>query len=93
MDMTLSKLQELVRDRETSVLHSMGSQRTGHSRETEQQELQGKKRTPGRKGCLPRAEVRAGMSRSPPGLRDWWARESSREAARETSQIISARSP
>ena len=75
------------------MLQSMGSQRTGHSRETEQQKLPGRKRTPGRKGCLLRAEVRAGISRSPPGPRGGWARESSGEAARETSQIISARSP
>ena len=30
MDMSLSKLQELVMDREPGVLHSMGSQRVGY---------------------------------------------------------------
>ena len=30
MDMNLSKLQEIVKDRETSVLQSMGLQRVGH---------------------------------------------------------------
>ena len=30
MDMNLSKLQELVMDREAAVLQSMGSQRVGH---------------------------------------------------------------
>ena len=30
MDMSLSKLQELVMDREVGVLQSMGSQRVGH---------------------------------------------------------------
>ena len=30
MDMSLSKLQELVMDREVCVLQSMGSQRAGH---------------------------------------------------------------
>ena len=30
MDMSLSKLQELVMDREDCVLQSMGSQRVGH---------------------------------------------------------------
>ena len=30
MDMSLSKLQELVMDREVCVLQSMGSQRVGH---------------------------------------------------------------
>ena len=30
MDMSLSKLQEMVKDRETDVLHSMGLQRVGH---------------------------------------------------------------
>ena len=35
MDMSLSKLQELVIDREAWVLQSMGSQRVGHDRATE----------------------------------------------------------
>ena len=35
MDMSLSKLQELVMDREAIVLQSMGSQRIGHDRVTE----------------------------------------------------------
>ena len=30
MDMTLSKLQEMLKDREAGVLQSMGSQRVGH---------------------------------------------------------------
>ena len=30
VDMSLSKLQEIVKDRETSVLQSMGLQRVGH---------------------------------------------------------------
>ena len=30
MDMSLSKLQELVKDRKPGVLQSMGSQRVGH---------------------------------------------------------------
>ena len=37
MDMSLSKLQELVMDREACVLQSMGSQRVRHDSETEQQ--------------------------------------------------------
>ena len=35
MDMSLSKLQELVMDRNPGVLQSMGSQRVGHDRVTE----------------------------------------------------------
>ena len=35
MDMSLSKLQELVMDREAGVLQFMGSQRVGHNRATE----------------------------------------------------------
>ena len=31
MDMNLGKLREMVRDRETGVLQSMGSQRVGHN--------------------------------------------------------------
>ena len=31
MDMSLSKLQETVKDREASLLQSMGSQRVGHN--------------------------------------------------------------
>ena len=31
MDMSLSKLRELVKDREPGVLQSMGSQRVGHN--------------------------------------------------------------
>ena len=30
MDMSLSKLQEMVKDREAGALHSLGSQRVGH---------------------------------------------------------------
>ena len=37
MDMNLSKLQELVRDRKAWVLPSMGSQRVAHNWMTEQQ--------------------------------------------------------
>ena len=36
MDMSLSKLQELVMDRKSGLLQSMGSQRAGHNRATEQ---------------------------------------------------------
>ena len=37
MQVSLSKLQEMVKDREPGVLQSMGSQRVGHDRATEQQ--------------------------------------------------------
>ena len=37
MDMNLSELREMVRDREVRVLQSMGSQRVGHNLATEQQ--------------------------------------------------------
>ena len=36
MDMSLSKLQEMVKYREAGVLRSMGSQRVGHDGVTEQ---------------------------------------------------------
>ena len=36
MDMSLSKLQEMVKDREAWLLQSMGSQRVGHDLATEQ---------------------------------------------------------
>ena len=36
MDMSFSKLQEIVKDREPGVLQSMGSQRVGHNLVTEQ---------------------------------------------------------
>ena len=39
MDMSLSKLWELVMDRKSGVLQSMGSQRVGHNLVTEQQHL------------------------------------------------------
>ena len=35
MDVSLSKLQEMVKDREACVLQSMGSQRVGHNLVTE----------------------------------------------------------
>ena len=35
MDMSLSKLQEMMKDREPGVLQSMGSQRVGHDLVTE----------------------------------------------------------
>ena len=38
MDMSLSKLQEIVKTREACVLHSMGSQRVRHDLATEQQQ-------------------------------------------------------
>ena len=38
MDMSLSKLQEIVEDREPGVLQSMGSQRVRHDLATEQQQ-------------------------------------------------------
>ena len=37
MDMRLSKLQEILKNREACVLQSMGSQRVGHDLATEQQ--------------------------------------------------------
>ena len=37
MDMSLSKLQEMVKDKEAWVLQSMGSQSVGHDWATEQQ--------------------------------------------------------
>ena len=38
MDMSLSKLQEMVKDRESGMLQSMGSQRVRHDRATEHQQ-------------------------------------------------------
>ena len=38
MDMNLSKLQEIAKDRKPSVLQSMGSQRVRHNLVTKQQE-------------------------------------------------------
>ena len=38
MDMNLGKVQEIVRDRETGLLHSMESQRAGHDLANEQQQ-------------------------------------------------------
>ena len=40
VDMSLSKLQETVRDREPGMLQSMRSQRVGHNLGTEQQQQQ-----------------------------------------------------
>ena len=40
MDMSLSKLQEIVEDREACVLQSMGSQRVGHDWVTEWQDIE-----------------------------------------------------
>ena len=39
MDMTLSKLQEIVKDKTPGVLQSMQSQRAGHDLATEQQRI------------------------------------------------------
>ena len=39
MDMNLSKLQEIGKDREACVLQSMGSQRVRHDLETEKQQI------------------------------------------------------
>ena len=39
MDMSLSKLWEILKDREPGVLQSVGSQRVGHDLVTEQQKL------------------------------------------------------
>ena len=38
-DMSLDKLQEMVKDREACLLQSRGSQRVGHDRATEQQQI------------------------------------------------------
>ena len=38
MDMSLRKLQETVKDWEAAMLQSMGMQRVGHARATEQQQ-------------------------------------------------------
>ena len=38
LDMNLGKLQEMVRDRRSGMLQSMGSQRVGHEWVTEQQQ-------------------------------------------------------
>ena len=43
MDMNLSKLQEMVKDREAGILQLMGSLRMGHGLATEQQKLPGAK--------------------------------------------------
>ena len=40
MDMSLSKLQEMVKDREAGVLLSMGMQRVGYDWATEQQHFE-----------------------------------------------------
>ena len=37
MDMNLGKLQEMVRDRKSGMLQSLGSRRVGHDLETKQQ--------------------------------------------------------
>ena len=37
MDMSLSKLQEIVKDRESGMLQSLGSQRVGHNSATGKQ--------------------------------------------------------
>ena len=39
MDMSLSKLQEMVKDREAGMLQFMGLQRVGHDFATEQQQV------------------------------------------------------
>ena len=39
-DITLSKLREMVKDREAGMLQSMGSQRVRHDLVTEQQQFQ-----------------------------------------------------
>ena len=39
--MSLNKLREMVKDRETGMLQSMGSQRVGYNLVTEQQQLFG----------------------------------------------------
>ena len=41
IDMSLNKLREMVKDRETGMLQSMGSQRVGYNLVTEQQQLFG----------------------------------------------------
>ena len=42
MDVILSKLREIVKDRKSGVLQSTGSQRVGHDLVTEQQQRAGK---------------------------------------------------
>ena len=44
VDMSLSKLWEMVKDREPRILHSMGLQRVGHNLISEQQQQQASKR-------------------------------------------------
>ena len=53
MDMSLSKLQEIMEDRKPGMLQSMGSQRVGHDLVTEQQKA-GRKviRPPTEQGLL-----------------------------------------
>ena len=41
IDMSFNKLREMVKDRETGMLQSMGSQRVGYNLVTEQQQLFG----------------------------------------------------
>jgi len=50
MDTNLGKLQEMVRDRETGVLQSMGSQRVGHNGATKQQQQHEERLTKSRLG-------------------------------------------
>ena len=50
MDMNLGKLQEMVRDRETGVLQSVGFQRVGHNGATKQQQQHEERLTKSRLG-------------------------------------------
>ena len=50
MNRNLGKLREMVRDRETGVLQSMGSQRVGHNGATKQQQQHEERLTKSRLG-------------------------------------------
>ena len=53
VDMSLSKLWEIVKDMEAGVLQSMGSQRVGHNIATERQRQLDVVHVPTRSSCSP----------------------------------------